>query len=302
MRLKTKRNSDIHLRVEQVDKLDLAQRKLVAVGGTNGLGRAIARLAHARGAKVTVVGRTFRDEPAPGLDFIRADLSSMNEALRIGEKLPVEDADVILFTSGIIAATTRELTSEGVERDVATSFLNRVAILRGAAARFGKARPSGAPAPRVFVMGSPGMGMLGDPDDLNTDGRYTSPRAHGNTIAGNEALALGAADRFPDLHFYGLGPGAIKTGIRENYLGRNGSMGYKLLEGTVGLLLQSPDEYAKRIVPLLFTPELEGRSGVLFNRLGKPVLPSKGFDEARVARFMDAATGLLDRALARSVG
>jgi len=302
MQVKTKRDPSFRVHAEQVDQLDLAHKKLVVVGGTNGLGRAIARLAHARGATVTVVGRTFRDEPAPGLDFIGADLSSMEQALKVGDALPVDDADVLLFTSGIIAATTRELTPEGVERDVAISFLNRVAILRGVAPRLGSARPSGAPTPRVFVMGSPGMGMLGDPDDLNTDGQYTSPRAHGNTIAGNEALALGAAGRFPGAHFYGLGPGAIKTGIRENYLGRNGSLGYKLFEGAVGLLLQSPETYAKRIVPLLFTHELEGRSGVLFNRLGKPVLPSKGFDDERVDRFMDAASALLDRAVAGSAG
>ena len=105
--------------------------------------------------------------------------------------------------------------------------------------------------------------MLGFPDDLNTETQYTSPRAHGNTIAGNEALALGAAGVFPGPRFYGLGPGLIKTGIRESCLGRNGSVGYKLLEGAIGLFLQSPEKYAKRIVPLLFTPELEGQSGVV---------------------------------------
>jgi NAD(P)-dependent dehydrogenase (short-subunit alcohol dehydrogenase family) len=293
----TKKNPNIRLRPERVERLDLSGKKLVAVGGTNGLGQAIARQAHARGAEVTVVGRTFRDEPAPRLDFVRADLSSMEDALRLGGELPVEDADVLLFSSGIIAAPTRELTPEGVERDVAISFLNRVAILRGAAARLGTRRPSDAPAPRVFVMGSPGSGMLGFPDDLNTETRYTSPRAHGNTIAGNEALALGAAGVFPGPRFYGLGPGLIKTGIRENYLGRNGSVGYKLLEGAIGLFLQSPEKYAQRIVPLLFTPELEGHSGVLFNRLGKPVLPTKGFDGAYVARLMVSAAALLDRVL-----
>jgi hypothetical protein len=302
MALTTKKNPHIRLNPERVERLDLAGKKLIAVGGTNGLGQAIARQAHARGAEVTVVGRTFRDEPASRLDFVRADLSSMEEALRLGNELPVEDADVLFFSSGIIAATTRESTPEGVERDVAVSFLNRVAILRGATARLGTRRPSGAPAPRVFVMGSPGSGMVGDPDDLNTETKYTSTKAHGNTIAGNEALALGAAGLFPGPRFYGLGPGLIKTGIRENYLGRNGNVGYKMLEGAIGFLLQSPEEYAKRIVPLLFTPELEGRSGVLFNRLGKPILPTKGFDDAHVARLMASATGLLDRALARRAG
>jgi hypothetical protein len=226
----------------------------------------------------------------------------MDESLRIGAELPVADADVLLFTSGIIAANTREETSEGVERDVAISFLNRVAMLRGIAGRLGTDRPAGAAAPRVFVMGSPGSGELGRPEDLNSEGKYSSPQAHGNTLAGNEALALGAAGLFPGPNYFGLGPGLIKTGIRENYLGRNGNVGYRMLEGAIGLLAQSPADYAERIVPLLFTSALEGRSGLLFNRLAKPVLPSKGFDDAHIKRIMASANELLDRALARRAG
>jgi hypothetical protein len=292
-----KKNSSVHLSPERADRLGLAGKKLLAVGGTNGLGQAIARLALARGAEVTVVGRTFRDEAHPRLTFVQADLSSMARSLQIGEELQVEDVDVALFTSGIIAAKTREETPEGVERDVAVSFLNRVAILRGIAGRLGTARPAGAPAPRVFAMGSPGMGLLGEPEDLNTDAKYTVMRAHGNTLAGNEALALGGHGKFPGPDYYGLGPGLIKTGIRENYLGRDGNLGYKLFEGAVGLFMQSPEKYASRVLPLLFTPQLEGKSGVLFNRLGKPVLPSRGFDRDHVARYLTASDSLLDRAL-----
>jgi hypothetical protein len=40
----------------------------------------------------------------------------------------------------------------------------------------------------------------------------------------------------------------------------------------------------------------------LFNRLGKPVLPTKGFDDAYVARLMASATALLDRALVGRAG
>ena len=61
----TKKNPNIRVHPERVGRLDLSGKKLVAVGGTNGLGQAIARQAHARGAEVTGVGRTFRDEPAP---------------------------------------------------------------------------------------------------------------------------------------------------------------------------------------------------------------------------------------------
>jgi hypothetical protein len=61
--------------------------------------------------------------------------------------------------------------------------------------------------------------------------------------------------------------------------------------------MQSPEKYASRVVPLLFTPQLNGKSGVLFNRLGEPVLPSSGFDRDHMARYMTASDELLDRAL-----
>jgi hypothetical protein len=48
----------------------------------------------------------------------------------------------------------------------------------------------------------------------------------------------------------------------------------------------------------LFTPELNGRAGILFNRKGRPTSPSKGFDAAYVARLMTATNELLTRALA----
>jgi NAD(P)-dependent dehydrogenase (short-subunit alcohol dehydrogenase family) len=289
----------VSIRPQPINKLDLSSKRLLVIGGTNGLGRAIARLAMARGADVTVVGRTLREFPEGQPKFVRADLSLMADALRLGEDLAVEDLDVALFTAGIIAAPTREETAEGIERDMAVSFLNRVAILKGISGRLGIARPAGAPQPRVFVMGSPGSGQLGNPDDFNSEElQYKALVAHANTIAGNEALALGGNGMFPGPAYFGLGPGLIKTGIRENWMGRDRGLGYRLFEGAVGLFLQSPDQYARRVVPLLFTPELSASSGILFNRKGRPTSPSKGFDAAYVARVMSATNELLTLALA----
>src|ERR1700739_2229158 len=93
---------------QPIDELDLSSKRLLVIGGTNGLGRAIAGLATARGADVTVVGRTVREFPQGQPKFVRADLSLMADALRLGEDLAVEDIDVALFTAGLISATTRE--------------------------------------------------------------------------------------------------------------------------------------------------------------------------------------------------
>jgi NAD(P)-dependent dehydrogenase (short-subunit alcohol dehydrogenase family) len=269
---------------------------LAIVGGTNGLGRAIAQQALARGAEVTVVGRTFRDDPATRLTFVGADLSSMREAIRVGRELPAESFDLVLFTTGIIAAKTREETPEHIERDVAISYLSRLAVLQGLSPRLGSARDADAPRPRVFVMGSPGTGEIGNPDDLNSERNYRAMVAHGNTLAGNEILVLGAKDRFPGPAFFGLGPYLVKTGIRSNLLG-DGSITHKLVETAVGLFMQSPETYAKRMVPLLFAPELEGKTGLMFGHKAHPILPTQGLDSTYIDRYLSASEALLRRAL-----
>lgn len=288
-------------RVEPVDRLDLSGRRLVVVGGTAGLGRAIAAEAVVRGAGVTVVGRTFREKAAERVSFVPADLSSMRAAAALGRELPVDDCDVLLFTTGIFAAKVREETAEGLERDLAVSFLSRLAVLRELAGRLGSARQEGAFRPRVFVMGSPGWGELGTVDDLNSERSYRTMRAHGNTLAGNEALVLGGAHRFPGLDLFGLAPGVISTGIRANYLGE-GTAAHRTAEGLIGLLTPSPAAYARRILPLLFSADLEGRGGRMFGRKGHPIRPTRGFGADYARRFLEEADVLLERALPPTAG
>lgn len=66
---------------------DLSAKSLLVVGGTNGLGRAIALAAAGKGAAVTVVGRTLQEKDASikNLTFVKADLSTMKTAKEVGE-------------------------------------------------------------------------------------------------------------------------------------------------------------------------------------------------------------------------
>jgi NAD(P)-dependent dehydrogenase (short-subunit alcohol dehydrogenase family) len=286
-------DASVNLPNRSVQALNFTGLRVAVVGGTDGLGRAIARRAATQGAEVLVVGRTFRDEGTPRLSFRKADLSLMSEARRIGRELKAE-LDAVVLTTGIMAAKQREVTTDGLERDMAVSALSRYAIVEGLVPRLAASQRERRHRPRVFVMGFPGAGGLGNPDDLNAEGPYDAMTVHLNTVAANEALVLWSKDRYPEVAFYGLNPGGVRTNIRANYLGA-GSAKHRIAEFLIGLLMPSAESYAEKVLPLLVAPELEGRSGLMFGKTGRAILPSDGFDAARAARFADAAHRLLSR-------
>ncbi|MFN0245303.1 MAG: SDR family NAD(P)-dependent oxidoreductase [Kofleriaceae bacterium] len=290
---------DLSWRRVEIDALDLAGLRAAIIGGTGGLGRSLALQLSSRGADVIVVGQTFRDPDVRGLRFVQADLSLMSDARRVGRELPAEQLDLVVFTTGIFAAPRREETVEGLERDLAVSYLSRLVLVRELAARLGRNRASSPwsktlPRPRVFIMGFPGTNQTGTLDDLNAERGYDAMPVHMNTVAGNEALVLDAARRAPDVDFFGLNPGLVKTNIRANFLGQ-GSLKHRLAEFFIGLLMISATKYGKRTVPLLVAPELSGRAPAMFNQKGVAIEASAVMTPSHVGEYMRASEDLLAR-------
>jgi NAD(P)-dependent dehydrogenase (short-subunit alcohol dehydrogenase family) len=279
------------------ESLDLSGKRVVVVGGTGGIGRALSRLMAARGAQVTIVGRTFREVDTPGIRFMKADLDLMSEAQRIGRELPAEELDLVVFTTGIMPGPERTETAEGLERDLAVSYLNRLAMLREIGPRLGKNRTNPLSKPRVFVMGMPGTNAQGNMEDLNSEKTFSQMPAHMNTVAGNEALVLYGARQYPDINVYGLNPGLIKSNIRSNMSGGQDSIRHRITEGIIGMLTMSAATYARRIVPLLFSTDIESASGAFFNQKAIAILPSENMTPSYVDEYMEASDKLLRRVL-----
>jgi NAD(P)-dependent dehydrogenase (short-subunit alcohol dehydrogenase family) len=293
-----KKDSRIAWQRVEVARLDLKGWKVAVVGGTGGIGRAISRSLASRGASVTVVGQTFRDADVPGIEFVKADLSLMREAKRVAKVLPAEQLDLVVFTTGIFAAPQRQETAEGIERDMAVSYLSRLVILREIGPRLGKDRSTERAKlkPRVFVMGYPGTGQAGTLGDLNADKSYSAMTVHMNTVAGNEMLVLDAAKRYSHATFFGLNPGLIRTSIRDNFLGKD-SFKSRVMESIIAFFTPSPEAYAERITPLLVSPDIEAHSGAMFNQKGFAIVPSPQLaDGAHISKFFAESEALVELA------
>lgn len=273
-------------------------KKYFFVGGTDGIGRALAKLAASKGADVTVIGRTFRDEGIENISFIRADLSSMGEAVNVAKKIPADKVDAIVLTCGILAPTTRKVSDEGLELDMAVSYFSRLAIINTIRPILGIGRNPTLPKPRIFVMGFPGTGKDADIEDLQGEKKYSAFTVHMNTVAGNEALVLDNTKKTPNAAFFGLNPGLIKTKIRNQYLGE-GSWASYLVEGFIGMITPTPEQYAAKILPLLVAPELNDKSGALFNQNGVVIKRSAPLNDQRVEAIIDASNNIISTVLTK---
>jgi NAD(P)-dependent dehydrogenase (short-subunit alcohol dehydrogenase family) len=269
---------DLHWQRTPLSPNAFAGKRIAVIGGTNGIGRAIAHELVTKGAEVTVLGRTFRDQDVAGLHFVPADLAQLKQAQRVAQELPVETLDMLIFTTGILAGKQRLENSEGIEMDLAVSYLSRFVMVRETVERLGTNRAAADAKPRVFIVGFPGTNQKGCLDDFNSENQYNLMTAHSNTVIGNEALVLDSASRYPQVNFYGLNPGLIKSNIRAGVLGE-GTLGQKIVELLIGSLFQSVEEYSKTIVPLLISPDLERHSGAMFNRHGDPIYASSNLKE-----------------------
>lgn len=175
-----KKDPSVRVSPPPASSLDLSGKSLVIVGGTAGVGRALALFAARRGAAVTVVGRSFKDPFAANLTFVKKDLSLMSEAADLGRSLP--PADVVVLTTGILPPKERQATPEGFERDMAVSTLSRLVCLR-------ELLPRLRPNARVFIYGMPGNGAVPKMtklEDLNSEKGYSGGFGwtHINTVAG----------------------------------------------------------------------------------------------------------------------
>jgi NAD(P)-dependent dehydrogenase (short-subunit alcohol dehydrogenase family) len=131
------------------------KKRVLIVGGTAGIGRGLAIYLIKNNVSVTIVGTRDPDPELHKAKFIRKDLSLMKNAIALVAEVDSPTLDIIVFTVGVFAGSEREQTEDGIERDLAISYLSRLAFTKKLVetCKFGTKRVDKSTKPRIFVMG-----------------------------------------------------------------------------------------------------------------------------------------------------
>jgi len=289
----------------------------VVTGGTDGIGKSIARRLAARGLGVIIVGSNFekgetaeralrRDSGNDNVRFLQADLSLMRnvEALAAQACAFSPRLNYLIHSAGIVRGR-RVLTEEGIESNFAISYLSRFALTRLLLPCLSSLNETGGAA-RILVIGGAKRDGAIHYDDINLAKKFSTLAAVAQFCEANDLFVveqsrrLAAADIGPDVTITALKVGVVRTNIRKQF-----PMWMKI---AVPLLLDpflavSPDVIAASAERLLLGPEFEGKSGAIFTQIKRMKATPPGrrtHDPQEGRRLWEFSERLVADALAES--
>jgi retinol dehydrogenase-12 len=282
--------------------MSVAKRCALVTGGTDGIGKEIARGLAFRGARVIIVGR----DPAKGLravaeiaessgnssvEFIAADLSLMCEAQRladsVAERLRDESGSpalhYLVHCAGIVMGR-HTMTTEGIESNFAVNYLSRFVLTSRLLPLLEAGGTPGCTA-RILIAGGAARNGKIYFDDVNLTTNFATLRAVAQFCQANDIFTVELARRLaawssePRVTVSCLKIGVVKTGIRSTF-----PRWMKILVPLMidPLLAQTPSEIAGAALHLLTDASLEGKTGALFLKIRKlrRIPPSRGVADA----------------------
>jgi NAD(P)-dependent dehydrogenase (short-subunit alcohol dehydrogenase family) len=267
------------------------RRIALVTGGTDGIGKAIARVLAQAGIGVVVVGSNAEKGAAAvrelrqtsgndDIDFLGADLSLIRNvdllAAEVSTRWP--RLHYLVLCAGIVRGQ-HTLTSEGIETNFAINYLSRFVLIERLLANLaaqgladqGLADQGLADqAARILVISGAAQDGKIQYDDVNLTGRFGVLRAVSQFCEANDVFALELARRMtaaapsPNVAVTVLKVGAVRTNIRSQF-----PPWMKLLVPLVidPFLSQTPAQIAASARHLLLDPKFEGVSGALFRHI-----------------------------------
>lgn len=250
-------------------------RSALVIGGTAGIGRALARRLVDEGAAVTIVGRPTgagaAAAAAVGAEFLPADVSELAEVRRLADVVASRsDAIHTLVQAADVIKKRRVDTADGFEVGFATNYLSRFLLVGLLLPQLLSGR---AEILHVAAAGAPGRLALRDVPPPPSMGAF---RAHGLGQGANDVYGLELADRLAGtgVRVHVANPGAADTGIRDEI---NTTALGKVLSGVFGrvMTMRTPEQVAE----ILLTTARAYPDDVLIGIKGRPVrIPARARD------------------------
>ncbi|MGL5860268.1 MAG: SDR family NAD(P)-dependent oxidoreductase [Phycicoccus sp.] len=230
--------------------------RALLVGGTAGIGAAIARQLAGEGVEVTVVGRNAAAGRALAVEtsgsFVQGDVSTVGGALSVARRYAEQhDRLHLLVQSADVLTRGRHDSGDGIELSFATNFVSRFVIARELTPllRAGAHEPGGSGVLHVAAAGGPGPRL--DPAAVPPGPKVGAFRAHGAGQGANDVLGIELATRLaPDgIRVHVVNPGMVHTTIRDEAM--SGPAG-RILSALLGPVLsrrgRTPEQSARDIL------------------------------------------------------
>jgi NAD(P)-dependent dehydrogenase (short-subunit alcohol dehydrogenase family) len=259
-----------------------AERTALVTGGTDGIGKEVARGLARAGHRVIIIGRDAEkgvraareiQQAArnPNVEFLQADLSLMREAERVADEVGSRWAGLncLVHSAGMVSGR-RELTDEGIESNFATNYLSRFVLTRKLLPLMKAVGEPGTAARIVVISGAATTGKIYF-DDINLISKFGLLRMVEQSCRANDVFTVEQARRLASgyarrVTITCLKMGVVKTNIRNR---PDFPRWMKILVPLImdPLLGQTAEQAAESALKLLLSRAYEGVTGALFLKI-----------------------------------
>jgi NAD(P)-dependent dehydrogenase (short-subunit alcohol dehydrogenase family) len=270
-----------------------AQGKTILItGATDGVGRRVALDLGEAGARLLIHGRdrdraeTLIDELARlgnrDVRFYRADFASLAEVRSLAEAVRRDEKrlDVVISNAGIgtaVGGRERRLSADGHELRFAVNYLAGFLLVRLLLPQLRAATPS-----RIVNVSSAGQTPI-DFDDVMLERDYTGGRAYMQSKLAQIMFTFDLARELED------------SGVTANALHPATYMNTTMVRQGGATPISTVEEGAAAICRLAVSPEVEGKTGLYFDRMQAARANAQAYDERardRLRRLSFELTGL----------
>ena len=274
---------------------DMTGRVCVITGANRGIGRATAEGLARLGAKVILVCRSKEDGEAVARvigakypvipDVVTADLSSQGSIRQAAADLQARypHLHVLINNAGVIPRR-REVTVDGLEMQFAVNHLAYFLLTNLLLPQL----KAGSPSRIINVSSGAHTHASIDFDDLQAEQGYEPKQVYSRSKLANILFTYELARRLRGTRVTAnsLNPGVVATRMLDDYMGLTSGAG---LVSTFGA---KPEEGAETSIYLASSPEVEGVTGMYFERKQARRSSRESYDEAPARRLWEISERL----------